>query len=109
MLGLGALLGGQSVAFTLAFGTQGYAWRSVGHATMSLYHLVLGTHPSADPFALRHTNWVLGPLLYAFVVLLFYLVLLRFFLAIVQVRAQPPSASGRVTLVLCGGVCESRE
>ena len=72
MLGLGALLGGQSVAFTLAFGTQGYAWRSVGHATMSLYHLVLGTHPSADPFALRHTNWVLGPLLYAFVVLLFY-------------------------------------
>jgi len=85
VLGLAALLGGQSVAFTLAFGTQGHAWRSVGDATMSLYHLLLGaTHDSAGPFALRHTNWVLGPLLYAFVVLLFYLVLLRFVLAVVQ-------------------------
>ena len=85
VLGLAALLGGQSVAFTLAFGTQGHAWRSVGDATMSLYLLLLGaTHDSAGPFALRHTNWVLGPLLYAFVVLLFYLVLLRFVLAVVQ-------------------------
>ena len=31
------------------------------------------------------------------------------FLAIVQVRAQPPSAPGRITLVLCGGVCESND
>ena len=61
--------------------TQAYAWRTVGHATMSLLHLVLGV---ADPFALRETNWVLGPLLYAVFLFLFYLILAPFFLAIVQ-------------------------
>ena len=61
--------------------TQAYAWRTVGHATMSLLHLVLGV---VDPFALRETNWVLGPLLYAFFLFLFYLILAHFFLAIVQ-------------------------
>jgi len=48
---------------------------------MSLLHLVLGV---VDPFALRETNWVLGPLLYATFLFLFYLILAHFFLAIVQ-------------------------
>ena len=60
---------------------QAYAWRTVGHATMSLLHLVLGV---VDPFALRETNWLLGPLLYASFLFLFYLILAHFFLAIVQ-------------------------
>ena len=66
---------------------QAYAWRTVGHATMSLLHLVLGV---VDPFALRETNWLLGPLLYASFLFLFYLILAHFFLAIVQ-ALQPLS------------------
>ena len=50
---------------------------------MSLLHFI---HGSVDPFALRETNWVLGPLLYTAFLFLFYLVLRSFFLGVVQVR-----------------------
>ena len=54
------LLLGFACGYNLAFGTNVYAWRSVGHSAVSLLHFVQGV---VDPFVLREVNWVLGPFL----------------------------------------------
>ena len=54
------LLLGFACGYNLAFGTNVYAWRSVGHSAVSLLHFILGV---VDPFVLREVNWVLGPFL----------------------------------------------
>ena len=79
-LGFAILMVAFSTAYNLAFGTQLYEWRSVGHSMMSLLHFMLG---DVDPLRMRKDNWVLGPLLYVAFLFFMVLVLINMFLAII--------------------------
>ena len=91
-LGFAVLMAAFAAAYTLAFGTQLYEWRSVGHSMMSLLHFLLG---EADPLRMRGADWVLGPLLYVAFLLCMVLVLVHMFLAILAdsyaVESRHPS------------------